>query len=184
MLRQLFHDRARDFVAPLSRLIRVSSGADRDFFSTLNLLEIATEQPAGVLLGVDFALEINPVAQLHKFMRVAGVAIFAGKLASAIRVDRPGKWHARNVTAVQQRPHRNREVLDVVAVVEVLALRSQARYSHQLWAGCGRLIEQSSGGLMQGRHSRYSPFIRFNDSKNLRDRQSGTPNEIASGATA
>jgi hypothetical protein len=51
-----------------------------------------------VLLDVDFLLELGAVAHLHELVGVAGVTIFAGELAAAVRVDGPGEGQAAWLT--------------------------------------------------------------------------------------
>ena len=99
--------------ALLCRLIGIGCRADGDLFPALHLLQVAPQQPRGLLLDVDLALEVDAVAHLHELVRVARIAVFAGELAAAIRIDRPGKRHAPiGDTAVQQPARRQREVLD------------------------------------------------------------------------
>jgi hypothetical protein len=75
-----------------------------------------------MLFDVNLALEVDAVAHLHEFVRVAGVAIFAGKLAAAIRIDGPLKRHAAPAdAAVQKRLGFNREVLDVMPFAQRFA---------------------------------------------------------------
>jgi hypothetical protein len=78
-----------------------------------------------MLLGVDLLLEFHAFAHLHKFVGIAGVAVFAGKLASAIRIDGPGKRHTGAGASVQQRPYRQGEIFDLVPLPDALPVRSQ-----------------------------------------------------------
>src|SRR2546427_7894098 len=91
-----------------------------------------------MLLDEDLPLEIDSVAEFHEFMRVAGVAILAGELASAIRIDSPGERQiALAHHAIQQRMRPEREVLYVVAFAEGLALRRDPGDAHQFLTGLG-----------------------------------------------
>jgi len=68
-------------------------------------------------------------------VRVASVAVLAGELAPAIRIDGPGKWHARYIAAIQQRPYGQGKEFDVVPRLNELPLRRHASDAHQrLWA--------------------------------------------------
>src|SRR5579872_5740340 len=100
-----------------------------------------------MLLHVDLALKVHSVAQLHKLMGVAGVAVFAGELATAVGVDGPGEGHARHVAAVEQGTHRQSEKFYIVAGLEELPLGSQAGDANQ---GLGRVLgEQGKGSHKQ-----------------------------------
>jgi hypothetical protein len=70
-------------------------------------------------------------------MRVTGVAVFAGKFATAVRINRPGKRHALDCAAVQQGTHWQREIFDFMALAQRFAFCCQARNADQLWPGVG-----------------------------------------------
>jgi hypothetical protein len=97
---KLLQNSARDLIAPLGWLIGIGCGSQGDGFSRLHATQIMPQQFGGMLLDIDFLLELRSVPQFHKFMSVAGIAVLAGKLASAVRIDRPGERHADASTAV------------------------------------------------------------------------------------
>ena len=68
------------------------------------------QQHRRILLHVNLLLEFAAI-QLHIFVRVARVAVFARKLAPAIRIDRPLKRHAIGIAAIQNRSHRQQKIL-------------------------------------------------------------------------
>src|SRR5271170_6037803 len=72
--------------------------------------DLAPQQRAGVLLYEYFFLKVQPI-QFHEFVGVPRVAIFASKLAAAVGIDGPFKWHALGIAAVQNRAHRQEEIL-------------------------------------------------------------------------
>src|SRR5580692_7370776 len=87
MPRQFLEDRPRHFETPLGGLIRIRSGADCDFFSSLDVAQFLPEQVPGVLLDEDFLFEVDAVAHFHELVGVACIAVFAVELASALGVD-------------------------------------------------------------------------------------------------
>src|ERR1700686_3089690 len=130
--RQFFKDRTRYFEPPLRRLVRVGSCTYRDVFTWLDVVEFLSQQVRGMLLNEDFLFEVDAVSQLHKFVRVAGIAVFAGELAPAIRIDRPGERHARTSAAIEQGTDGEREIFDFVPLTKGFALRSQASDAYEL----------------------------------------------------
>ena len=90
---ELLQDGAGHLEAPLRWLIGVGSGADRDFFSRLDLAKFLPQQVRGMLLDVNLLLEVDAVPHLHEFVGVAGITVFAGELAAAIGIDCPGEGH-------------------------------------------------------------------------------------------
>ena len=99
---KLFHDRTRDPKLSFGRLIWVRGRANRDTLSGAHLLQFLPQQPCAMFLNVDFALKFQSVAHFHELVRIARIAIFAGELAAAVRIDLPGEGHARRVTACEQ----------------------------------------------------------------------------------
>src|SRR4029077_8030286 len=93
MPRKFLQNSAGNFVAALGRLIWVRGGAERDRFIRLNAAQFMAQQVGGVLFHVNLLLESHTVAHLHKFVRVAGVAVAASEFASTIGVDRPSEGH-------------------------------------------------------------------------------------------
>src|SRR6266403_222612 len=85
-----------------------------------------------MLLDEDLPLEVDPVAQLHEFVRVAGITVFACELASAIRIDRPLKWQiALAHHPAQQRTYPKGEILHVVPFPQGVALGRDPGNSHK-----------------------------------------------------
>src|SRR6476620_10426585 len=93
MPRDLLKDCSCDLELLFDRLIRISCSPQRDVFARLDFAQFLPEQVSRVLLGVDLLFELNPVAHLHKLMRITRITIFAGKLAPAVRIYCPGKRH-------------------------------------------------------------------------------------------
>src|SRR5690242_14816539 len=105
MTSELFEDSARHFVASLGGLIGISRGAESNRLVTFYFAQFMAQQVRRVLLDVNFLLELHAVAHLHELVGVAGVAVAAAELASAIGIDGPGEGHlAIADAAVQQRP--------------------------------------------------------------------------------
>jgi hypothetical protein len=68
-----------------------------------------------MLLDKNLSLKIDPVAQFHELMRIARIAILAGKLASAIGIDRPGKRKVPRANhPAKKRSSPERKVLDIM----------------------------------------------------------------------
>ncbi len=88
-----------------------------------------------MLLHVNLAFEIEAVAQFHKFMGVARIAVLAGKLAAAVRVDHPGKRHTRRKAAGKHRTVFQRDVLNIVAFVYGFTLGGQLGNTDKASAG-------------------------------------------------
>ena len=108
---------------PLGWLVRIGRSADCDLLARLHFVQLLSQQPRGLLLHVDLALEVEPVVHLHELVRVARIAVFAGELAAAIRIDRPRERHLPlRDAAVQKAAGRQREVLHVVSLADGFAL--------------------------------------------------------------
>src|SRR5579862_7287077 len=102
---EYFENRPRYAIPPLGRLIRIGCGPDRDRFPAWNLVQLVAK-PGGVeLLRENLPLELERIAELHEFVRVAGVAILAAELAAPVRIDGPAERHpgARAVSDVGAR---------------------------------------------------------------------------------
>ena len=97
--------------------------------------EFLPQQVRGVLLDVDLLLEIHTVAHFHEFVGVAGIAVFAGKLAAAVGIDGPVEGHADAGAAVEQGPHGQSEVFDFVSLAERFGLGSQPRDADEFGFG-------------------------------------------------
>src|SRR5579864_6103490 len=142
MPRKLLQNRPRDLELLLDRLIGIGRRPNRNVFSAFNPPQFLAQEFGGVLLGINLLLELKAVARFHKLVRVARVAIFAGKLAPAVRIDRPCKRHARAGAAVEQRPHRKRKVLDFVTLAHTFAMRRQPGNADQPRTGIGKQGER------------------------------------------
>jgi len=142
--RKLLEDGAGDFVAPLGGLVGVGGGADSDLFAGLDLPEFLAKKVGGVLLDEDLVLEIL-VGHLHELVGVASVTIFAGKLTSAVGIDRPGERQVAIADhAVKQRTGGKGEVLDVMAFANGLSLGRKTSDADEFGAvGIG---EEREGG--------------------------------------
>jgi hypothetical protein len=95
------------------------------------------------MFGKDFPLELERIAQLHEFMRVAGVAILATELAAAVRIDHPVKRDARAIASRQEFAAGQIEILDPVFRFEGGAFGGEPSNADEF------------------RHALYSPFVRL-----------------------
>ena len=75
-------------------------------------------------------------------MRVPGITILAGKLATPVRINGPGERHASNRAAIEQGPHGQREIFHIVSLAKGFALGCEARDADELGAG---QIDQGQG---------------------------------------
>src|ERR1041385_1765589 len=105
---EFFHDGPGNAKLPLRRLVRICGRADGDALTGTHMLEFLAQEPGAMLLDVNLAFKIQAVAQLHELVRVAGVAVLAGKLTSAIGIDHPAEGYPRRVAAGQQRSEERR----------------------------------------------------------------------------
>ena len=132
MAGELFQNSARDFVAAFGGLVGIGRGAERDGFVGLHAMQVVAEQSGGVLLDVDFLLELHAIAHFHELVGVAGVAVAASEFAAAVGIDGPGKRHLTVAdAAVQQRLGGKREVFDIVPFAQGFALGGEARDANQ-----------------------------------------------------
>ena len=110
---------AGDFGAALDGLVGVGGGADGDFLAALESAQLLLEQPGGVLLDEDLALEVLGLAELHIFVGVAGVAVAAGELAATIGIDASGEGKtALGDRGVEHGPDGQGAEFHLVAVVD------------------------------------------------------------------
>ena len=118
MPRQFFKTRARDPVFLFGGLVRIGRRADADVFR--NALPALREyeyflaisrvsRTAASFFTKIFFSKAKPV-QLHEFVRVARVTIFAGEFAAPIGIDGPVKGDAAEFALVQDRFHRKQKV--------------------------------------------------------------------------
>ena len=91
-----------------------NGSAEGNGFAPFDPTQVTPQQIRGMLLDIDFLLEFHAVAHFHKFVSVAGITVLAGELAAAIRINRPGKWHAYAGASVQQGARGQREVFNIV----------------------------------------------------------------------
>src|SRR5205814_9213298 len=121
----LVQDRPGDLEFSFNWLVRIRGGANCNVLATLYLPKLLTQQISRMLLGIDLLFEINAVAQLHEFVGITRIAVFACELASTVRIYGPGEWHAAASAAVQKRTHRQGEVLNFMPLAYALAMRGQ-----------------------------------------------------------
>src|SRR5258708_31449187 len=69
----------------------------------------AVQKTRRIFLYKDLFFERQPI-QLHKFVGVAGIAIFAGEFAAAVRVDGPVERDAVGFAFVQNRFDRKHKI--------------------------------------------------------------------------
>jgi len=126
LAREFFEDCPRHLVSTLCRLIGIGGGAQRDRFVRLHPPEFMPQKLGLALLYLDLLLELHAIAHLHELVRVAGVAVAAAELASAIRIDCPCEWHLPLADATVQQGFRGQgEVFGVVTLSNGLAFRGQ-----------------------------------------------------------
>src|ERR1700694_552444 len=94
MKREFFQDRPRNLKSPFRWLIGISRSADGNVFSNFYFSQFPPQQACCVLLDIDFPFEIHAIPHFHKFVCIAGVAIFAGKFTAPIWIDSPREWHS------------------------------------------------------------------------------------------
>jgi hypothetical protein len=157
MTGKLLQDSARDFVTALGWLVGIGRGAECNCFSTLDSTQVVPRQFRRVLLDVDFLLELPTITHFHEFVRVAGIAVFAGELTAAVGIGGPGERQPSVTDAtVQQGTSRQSKVLNIVALAKRSAFRREAGNAYER-----RLL----GNREQGTGARwglsYSPFVRL-----------------------
>jgi hypothetical protein len=84
-----------------------------------------------MLFDEDLALEIHAIAQLHEFVGVAGITVFAAELAAAIRIDHPCEWHTPGDATRKHAAVFDGQVLNVVAVREGLPFGGKSGDTNQ-----------------------------------------------------
>ena len=123
---------ARNFVAALGGLIRISRRAERDGLTRLDAPQVVAQQFGRMLLHVDLLLELHAVSHFHEFVGVAGIAIATAKFASAIWVDGPCEGHVAVAgAAVQEGTRGQGEIFDVVPFAKGFALGRQPGDANQ-----------------------------------------------------
>jgi len=100
-----------------------------------------------VLLDENFLLEVDAIAHFHELVGVTGIAVFAGELASAVRVDCPGEGHAHPGATIEQRPDGQGKVFDLVALPQGFTLRSHPSDADQLRFGIGENGQRGHGDI-------------------------------------
>ena len=98
---EFFEAGARDAVFALGGLIRIGRGANADVFRSAFVPaservlggDFARQQNSGVFLDKDLFFKGQAI-QLHEFVCVARVTVFAGKFAAAIGIDGPVEGNA------------------------------------------------------------------------------------------
>jgi hypothetical protein len=109
---------------PLRGLVRIGRGADRDGLAERNAAKLGAEGGGGEAFRVDEVLK-RLRSELHELVRVAGVAVLAGELAAAVRVDGPAERHALS-GAVEETASGEVEVFDRALGFEEFAGGGQA----------------------------------------------------------
>src|SRR5208283_4126135 len=115
---------ASDAVVLLRRLIRIRGSADRDVlrlgvaaglgFVGIFLRDIAGQERRGILFHENLLLEFAAI-DFHVFVGVAGIAVFAAKLAAAIWIDGPFEGDTVGFTAVQDGFNWQKEIFGFLA---------------------------------------------------------------------
>src|SRR5438874_10360552 len=103
MPRKFFENRPGDLQLALNRLVWVGGRADSNLLARLHFANFLSQKFSRMLLGINLLLELDTVTHLHELVRIARITIFAGELASPVRIDGPGKRHLSPAhAAVQQ----------------------------------------------------------------------------------
>jgi len=71
---------------------------------------VVAQQRCGVFLYENFAFKFSAI-DFHVLVGVSRVAIFASEFTAAIWVNGPIKWHAFRIASIQDRFHRQQEIL-------------------------------------------------------------------------
>src|ERR1017187_5963686 len=151
-------DCPRHLKTPLRRLIGISRRANGNLLSTLDLFQFRSQKRRRLLLDKNLSFELHAVAQFHELVGIARIAILAGELAAAIRIDGPGKGKiAPAHHPIEQRSRPQREVLDVVPFAERLTSSRNPRDADQL----RRRLEIREQRMCGHRRWRDSPFVRL-----------------------
>ncbi len=109
-----------------------------------------------MLFYVNLLLKIHAIAHLHELMRVARIAVLAGKLAATIGVDRPSEGHLPLAdAAVKEGANRQGEILDLMPLAQRLPLGSEAGNAHEFRTRIGE--ERKRGHRLI--FAFYSPMI-------------------------
>ena len=104
---QHFQKLAHDAEALLDRLIGVGVGADGDgAYLIARPGQLLFQQPGGVGLGEQAALEIQPRRQAHIGMARPGIAVDTAVLAPPVGVDRPVEGQIGRLVARDDAPGR------------------------------------------------------------------------------
>jgi len=123
---ELLENGASDVVTALGGLVGIGGGPNADAFTGANFLKFLVEQPCGLLFDIDFLLEGEGIAQLHKFVGVARVTVFAGEFASTVGVDGPLEGVAANrCHAAEERTRGESEVLNVMTFPERIGMSGE-----------------------------------------------------------
>src|SRR5215831_10101192 len=114
-----------------------------------------------MLLDEDLLLKIDAIAHLHKLVGVARVAVLAGKLASAIRIDRPRERQISFAdNAIQERARTQCEVFDIVSLAQGFPRGGHACNADEL----GLWVVAEVGEERESSHWRFpgiSPYVRL-----------------------
>src|ERR1700674_2521165 len=125
--RQFLEDCPRNLETPLRRLIRICRRANRDLLLTLDLFQLRSQEPRGLLLYENLSFEVHAVPQFHELMGIARVAVLTGKLATTIRIDRPRKRKiASAYHPAEQRSRPEGKVFNVVSLAQRLGFGGEA----------------------------------------------------------
>src|SRR5665213_4374395 len=110
--REHFKHFASYAVAPFRGLIRIGRRPERDRSPARQSAQLVPESHGVERLGVDLALELLRIAQLHELVGVTRVAILAAELTAPVGVDRPAERHTRAIATSQIGAGAQLEILD------------------------------------------------------------------------
>src|SRR5712671_5789832 len=110
-------------MSTLGRLIWIGGRPDGDLLTPANLLQVAPQQPGRLLFHENLVLELGRIANFHKLMGIARIAVLAGKLAAAIWINGPGKGKIpAGVATIENRAYVQGKELDLMPAIHVFRL--------------------------------------------------------------
>ena len=185
--RQFFETGARDPIFLFGGLVRIGRRADADVFRHAfpfptryeYLLAISRVSRTAASFFTKIFFSNASAVQLHEFVRVAGVTVFAGELAAPIGIDRPVEGDARRIALVQDRFHRKQKVL------RTLLRTSGCVGATEKWKRGGRCQPAAREAAGYGMISVLPEILRSRGEsrRNAQARAEGNPTRQCSGTT-
>src|SRR5258708_37316110 len=153
--RQFLDDCPRNLETPLRRLIRIRRRANRDLLPALDPFQLRPKQPRRLLLDENLSFKVHALPQFHELVRIARVAVLAGKLATAIRIDGPRERKiASAYHPAEQRSRPDGKVFNVVSLAQRLGFGGDPRDAHKFRMS-GGFAGQCEERKSRHKHIRY-----------------------------